>query len=217
MTRPSELIGKRFERLVVIKRLEPRKGHMHWLCKCDCGNFTEVSTGRLNSGQTKSCGCLQKERAAENKKVHGLYYNEGGKKSKLYRVWSRMKERCFNPNSFAYKDYGGRGIRVCDEWLDYEPFHKWSILNNYREGFSIERVDNDGNYEPSNCKWIPISQQASNRRSVRYLTFNGQTMSVTEWGEKLDLKPTNILTRLRRGWTVERALTTPDDYRRKVN
>lgn len=214
VSKHAKLLGKKFGRLTVVKKLDSRNYHVHWLCECVCGNFAEVSTGRLNAGQTKSCGCLQKERAAEAKKTHGLYFDENGKRSKLYRVWGHMNERCSSPTSNAYEDYGGRGIRVCKEWKDYKTFHEWAISNGYKEGLSIERVDNDGNYEPSNCKWIPISKQASNRRNIRYLTLNGRERSLLEWSEEFGLDPSNVRTRLKRGWSVERALTTPDDYRR---
>jgi hypothetical protein len=216
MSNSASLVGIQFGRLKVTKKLDSRNYHMHWLCECKCGNTTEVSTGNLKSRHTLSCGCLQKDHAAISKTKHGLYFDEHGKRTKLYRVWGGMKERCFDFSNKAFSDYGGRGIKVCSEWLDYETFHAWAMAKGYKEGVSIERINNDGNYEPSNCKWIESSKQASNRRNNHYLTFNGQTKTITVWANELGIYPKNLLNRITRGWSVERALTTPDNTRRKI-
>lgn len=216
MAMAKELLNQQFGDLTVTQKLDSRKGHMHWLCRCKCGKIAEVSTGNLNSGHTKSCGCLQKKRSAEIKMVHGLYKDATGKRTKLYHVWGGMKERCFNQNHQAYKDYGRRGITVCEEWLEYAVFHDWAMKSGYKQGLSIERINNDGNYEPANCEWIPRLHQAANRRNVRMITHDDVTLTASEWGKRLNLNPKNILNRLRRGWSVEEALTNSIEKKGKT-
>ena len=145
--RCKDLAGKKYGRLEV-KTLDGKSkgGNAIWLCSCDCGRSVKLLSGNIRSGQTKSCGCLQRERPAEAKTTHGLYFSPSGKKSNLYRIWSTMKVRCQNKRNKTYKHYGGRGISVCGEWQDYKAFYDWATANGYKEGLSIERKDNDGNY-----------------------------------------------------------------------
>jgi hypothetical protein len=126
---------------------------------------------------------------------------------KLYEVWTTMKGRCENPNRQKYKDYGARGIKVCDEWHDAEVFCKWALENGYKEGLQIDRIDVNGNYEPSNCRWADAKTQANNRRDVKKYTYNGKTLSVSEWAREVGKPRATIEGRLLRGWTIERALT----------
>ncbi len=159
----EDKVGKRYGRLVVLRYV----GNSRWLCKCDCGNETTVCTSSLNRGATQSCGCLHKERASLANKTHGH------SKTRLYNIWAGIKERCTNPNATNYKNYGGRGISMCAEWLsDYMAFEQWAISNGYDEAASghqcsIDRIDNDGDYCPSNCQWTTYSEQARNRRACR--------------------------------------------------
>jgi len=162
----NDLAGKRFERLVVIERSETIKydggTRIYWLCKCECGNKKKVRGSHLTSNKVRSCGCLEKENLNNLafKETHGL------SDERLYTTWKNMISRCTNPNHVGYKNYGGRGITVCDEWINsLESFYKWAMNNGYEEGLTIDRINNDGNYEPSNCRWATYKQQANNKRT----------------------------------------------------
>lgn len=157
--RKLNLTGQRFGRLVVIKEAgRSSDGRVRWLCKCDCGNYTSTpSTKTLRNRTCRSCGCIERERP--NKLTHGK------SNTKLFHVWNGMKQRCYNPNNRSYKTYGGRGIKVCDEWRDnFMAFHDWAIANGYEEGLTIDRIDNDGDYEPNNCRWITLQENVSKMR-----------------------------------------------------
>lgn len=133
----------------------------------------------------------------------------GQSKTRLYKVWTSMKQRCSNPNDKAYLDYGGREIKVCDEWQDFEPFHEWAMSTGYARDLEIDRIDNDGDYEPGNCRWVSRRDQLNNTRINRRIAFRGETKTVAEWARELGLNDRTLRTRLRIGWTVERAFTTP--------
>ena len=147
-----------------------------------------------------SCGCLTKE-ARRARKTHG------DSESRLYAIWSAMKSRCENPHSKYYDRYGGRGIIVCKEWnQSYEAFKSWSLQNGYSEKLSIDRIDNDGNYDPTNCRWVTGVAQANNRSSNRTYTYNGETHNLTQWAKLLGINPKTVFTRIYSGWSFERAL-----------
>lgn len=163
----ADIAGQRFGRLVAIERIGSQNYMSIWRCKCDCGNETNVTIARLRNGTTKSCGCLVRERASEVHLKHG-----GAKKKKhdrLYRVWIRMKQRCYLKTSCNYHWYGERGITVCDAWHDYANFKKWAYENGYNPdaeygACTLDRIDVNANYEPSNCRWVDFKAQARNRR-----------------------------------------------------
>lgn len=216
MPRIKDLTGQRFGRLACLKDVGRTRGYnVLWLCVCDCGNQTIVASGSLQDGSTKSCGCFQKDRASECHRTHGLYHDENGRRSKLSRVWSTMKERCSNPNCASYADYGGRGIKVCGAWQAFENFHKWAHESGYHEGLTIDREDVEGNYDPSNCLWIPKSDQSKNRRNALILEFAGRKMKLTEWATSMGVSSEILRNRLRKGWSINRTLGQP--IRRHAN
>jgi hypothetical protein len=204
----KDLSGVKFGRLRV-RCIEPdykQSANTYWRCDCDCGGEKVVFGPSLTRGSTKSCGCLRKERNKElkNGTKHGL------RKTRIYSTWSAMIQRCCNENSRAYKDYGGRGITVCDEWrLSIETFHGWAVNNGYKENLTIERIENNGNYCPSNCKWIPMKDQLRNQRTSKRLTYKNQTKIAADWGRELGIPASTICARKRSGWSDERALSQP--------
>ncbi len=170
--------GQRFGRLVIVKEVEHHKmpsGRYRrmFLCKCDCGNEVTCSLANLTSGNTSSCGCLKRETASNNNSTHRQ------SKTRLYRCWQHMKHRCYREDNENYSYYGGRGIIMCDEWKDsYENFSKWAIDNGYKDNLTIDRIDCDGNYEPSNCRWITQKEQTRNTRRNTFVYLEGKGFSV---------------------------------------
>lgn len=208
-----DLTEKRFGKLTVIKKHNQDKwGGWNWLCMCDCGNETVVSGGHLRGLKTKSCGCSRKETKNFTHKMTG---------SRLYKVWHAMKSRCYYEKSEMFKHYGGRGIMVCDEWKNsFISFYDWSIKNGYDENAergqcTIDRIDVNGNYEPNNCRWATIKQQANNTRRNHLIKYNGKTQTVSQWANELGVEPDSIFNRLQKGFTEEEALTLKFNERRK--
>ncbi|MCM1218815.1 MAG: hypothetical protein NC548_30390 [Lachnospiraceae bacterium] len=201
----KNLTGKKFGHLTAIEPIRKSKLGTIWRCECDCGTITEVPISRLNSGNTKSCGC-QKYRTTHC-----------GTGSRLFFIWRNIKSRCYNPKFIGYENYGGRGITMCEEWLhDFAAFQIWALNNGYTEFLTIERIDNNGNYEPSNCRWATMKEQGNNRRTNRHLTANGESKTISQWAEELDISRELIRSRIRAGWSAEDALFTPKGGRKKI-
>lgn len=201
-----DLTGQRFGKLVVIKRDGiTNSKHTRWLCKCDCGNFSYVSKVNLKNGSTKSCGCLKKEKFTN--------YKHGKVNSRLYYIYNGMKARCYNKNHHAYFHYGGRGIKICDEWLDkksgFISFYSWAINNGYKQRLTIDRIDVNGNYEPNNCRWVTISEQANNKRNNYFISYNGETHTIAEWSKILDIPYSILFDRLRRKRDIDKIFNKP--------
>lgn len=196
-------IGQKFGRLTIVGaskvKLNNGKKYWYWKAVCDCGNNVTVRPADLVKGKMKSCGCYVNELKRKPKK-HG----ESG--TKLHNIWCGMKTRCNTDN----KKYGRRGIRVCDEWRKYEAFAEWAKNNGYEDGLSIERIDVNGNYCPKNCTWIPLKQQARNKRTTHWVTYNGKKMSLVELCEKTGMPYKLIHERVTHyKWPIEKALSTP--------
>jgi len=206
MPRFIDLTGQRFGRLVVLKLIGKNKwGSYQWLCRCDCGKEKIVRIDSLKSGRTKSCGCLNRERLTK----HGHYGD------RTYKSWSQMIQRCTNPNNKYFKDYGGRGITVCERWLNSFP-NFLEDMGESPKGHQIDRMNNDKGYHKSNCLWVTPKQNSRNRRSNHLETHNGKTQCITAWSEEVGIPEYVIRQRLKHGWSIERALTTPvKKYKRR--
>lgn len=198
-------------RIIVLKRAKDKiyengRRVVKWECRCSCGsNKVILSTTRgLTNGNTKSCGCLHSERAREAKIIHGET------DSRLYHIWCGIKARCLNSNNAKYKNYGGRGVTICREWKQsYESFRDWSLNNGYAENLSIDRIDVNGNYEPSNCRWADNFIQANNRTDNFIIEYNGEIHTIHEWAIITGISAINIRNRIKNlGWTTEKALNT---------
>lgn len=191
MGKSQDLTGKRFGRLTVIAldKTVNRKG-CFWKCKCDCGNETTVLASRLNIGKTKSCGCLKHDNYKDGAEYNNIKYK------RLYSIWAKMRHRCEYEKDVAYESYGGRGITVCKEWHDFNSFKDWALCNGYSDDLTIDRIDNNAGYSPSNCRWADRVQQANNTRSNRLLTYNGKTMTLSEWSRELGIFKSTIYRRL---------------------
>ena len=207
------LIGQVFGRLTVIDgpfQRPQKSGHLAtiWYCRCVCGLFVAVGHSNLTS-TTKSCGCLRRELAAKRHTTHGDTAH--GKDSPEYLAWSAMKKRCLNPKYSAYPDYGGRGITICERWINsFGAFlSDMGRRPSENERYTIERKDNDGHYCPENCKWATYKEQENNRRNNVMLTLNGESHTLSQWCELTGLRRSTISSRLSIGWSVKKALTEP--------
>lgn len=206
MSKPLNLTGQRFGNLVVISRVDNySSGKTRWLCRCDCGEEKVVLSTNLVRGLTRSCGCFNKSVTSERFTKHQLSAH------RLYKIWTDMKKRCANPSCKSFANYGGRGIKVCDEWKNhFQLFYTWSLCNGYSDNLSLDRIDVNGDYNPDNCRWADKLIQANNCRTNHYLTFKGKTQSIAEWARELGVSDSVIRQRLSKlGWSVEKTLSTP--------
>lgn len=203
----NKSVGKRFNRLTVIEDLGLfENGLRKVMAKCDCGVVKRYYFQHLKKGTTKSCGCHRKERGRNCLYVHGLSNHP------LINVWSRMKARCCNPLNKKYSDYGGRGVRVCDEWMsDFMPFFNWCISNGWKRGMQIDKdILGDGLlYSPNTCSIITCKENQNHKRSNLRIEYNGETKTASQWAEQLGFMNYTISARLRKGWSIEKTMTTP--------
>lgn len=203
-----DLTGKRFGKLVVNGR-SGKTCPVMWECSCDCGNTTIVKGGHLKDGTTVSCGCY---REAHNKRArkhgHSLRASEG--KTRTYITWEGMKQRCLNPNHTSYPRYGERGIKICEKWLEFDGF--FEDMGERPEGKTLERRNNNGNYEPSNCYWATNAEQYANRKNTKVFEIDGITKTQSEWAKEYGMSVPALRARLNRGMNIKDALTTPLKY-----
>lgn len=206
-----DLTGKRFGRLIVLKRVaNDNHGNLRWECICDCGNKKIIRGANLRGGLTSSCGCYNYEQSvAFGKKWGGHNKIHGMKHIRLYYLWSNMKARCYNSKADSFEWYGAKGIKVCDEWKhDFLEFHKWAMANGYKDNLSIDRLDNTKDYSPENCKWSTVKEQQNNRSNNHIVNFNGATYTLAELADKFKIDYQLLWDRLKRGWEIERAVNT---------
>jgi len=202
-------VGKRFGKLTVLEKLgSDARWKSFWRCRCDCGKESEVRIDHLNRGKVQSCGCVR-----EDKLRNGLRTEHGeakrSRKTVEWTTWAKMIGRCHDEKDKSYFRYGGRGIRVCDRWREsYQAFLE-DMGRRPPGPFSIERKDNNGNYEPGNCRWATQREQCNNRRTSHLITCNGETLSASDWARRIGIDAATILGRLRLGWSSESAIQTP--------
>lgn len=213
MAKPQDITGMKFGKLTAIEvydRVRTKNGRTkyYWRCKCDCGGERITTVSHLKNGNTKSCGC------ANAKITHHL------SNTRLYTIWCNMKKRCYDTNNHAYRYYGAKGIRMCDEWMDMTNFYNWSVNNGYSDELTIDRINVYGNYEPDNCRWVSMQVQYTNTRSVIHLTYRGETHTLTQWSEITGISRNTLLNRNKKGWSVDKILSNKNfvkDKNRKLN
>ena len=202
------LIGEKFGRWTVIEKAEKRNGMPRLKCRCECGTEKEVYQKHLLSGASVSCGCFAKELARERaikhckeKATHRMT------NTRLYRTWINMKKRCYDVNYESYNIYGGRGIQICEEWQNFTAFMEWALNNGYTDTLTIDRIDVNGNYEPSNCRWATRKEQGNNKRNNHFITYNGITRTIAQWSEIIGINRSTLYARINRDkWSIGRAL-----------
>lgn len=206
MPAAKQLEGQVFGRLTVIRRAGSKSGRVTWACTCECGSTVEVNSNALTSGHTKSCGCWRDERNRATPPKHG-HARRGTSVTPTYKAWQNMMTRCYNPKVKFFKDYGGRGIKVCDEWHLFENF--LAYMGERPQGMTLDRIDNNKGYAPGNCRWATRHIQARNTRANRMVDFRGERITLVEFAEKIGMKHQTVSKRLRNGWTTEQVATTP--------
>jgi len=197
-SRQKEMLGKKFGNWIVIKYShKSKRGTHYWTCECQCNNKTvrDIEGTSLRAKRSLSCGCRHPSI------THGMTG------TRLYKTWDGMKYRCLNKNSNNYFRYGSRGIKVCEEWLKFENFYEWAMKNGYTDELSIDRIDNDGNYEPSNCRWVDMKTQANNKSRNLYFTIKGETKTLAEWIDSSNVDYETARKRLRMGWDIESVIS----------
>ena len=208
-----DITGMKFGRLTAIKKIGKSDSHgALWLCQCDCGKMHEARSSYLRNGFTTSCGCYRSELNAEKARRMGEKNVRHGKsrrrsKDPLYLVWHSMKARCTYPNHISYRNYGGKGVTVCDEWQAFESFYEWAMGHGYKKGLAIDRIDSDGNYEPSNCRFVTQAENNKARKGTRWVTIDGETHTLPDWARIVgNISYRGIRYRLQHGWSEKEAI-----------
>lgn len=187
------LVDQRFGRLTALRYVEKGK----WFCKCDCGTTITVITTNLTKGNSKSCGCARRE----------ALFKHGMGKTPMYHAWQGIRQRCENPKNQAFPNYGGRGIKVCDRWQEFPNF--LADMGIRPDGMELDRIDNDGDYAPENCRWVTPKANLRNKRTSHKVEWRGLTLTISEWAERTGIHQRTLFNRIGRGWSVERAMTEP--------
>ena len=215
---PVEEIGKKYGRYTVIEFAgKSKNGIVRVKCLCDCGNQKIVRLCSLKKGEIRSCGCLAKELLVERNKTI-KYTTHAKSRTRLYTIWCDMKQRCLNKNSVVFRYYGGRNISICKEWEnDFNKFYDWAQKNGYSDNLTIDRIDVNGNYEPSNCRWITIQMQRKNTRNNIFVEIEGETKILKDWCDYYNITYTTVMSRLKLGWNIEKALKTPARKHKEYN
>ena len=195
-----DLTGRRFGKLAIVERAASKNG-ARWLCHCDCGRQKIVQGGHLRSGNSLSCGCDKNAAIGRANKTHG------DTRTRLYKIWIGMKSRCYDLNHMHFSAYGGSGITVCPAWrFEFSKFREWAMANGYDRNLTIDRIDNGLGYCPENCRWATVTEQNQNWRSTRYIEFQGQRCTLTEWAAIVGISKASLSYRLAH-WPIERALS----------
>lgn len=191
MKKIIDLTNQRFGYLIVEEFIERKNGNTWWRCKCDCGKQTVTTTCRLRNGETKSCGCYYKNGKYRIKLTDS--------ERRLHRIYKAMLSRCYKNNNPSFKNYGERGIKVCDEWKNsIDNFVSWALNNGYKDDLTIDRIDNDKSYKPDNCRWVTQKEQNNNTRRNVYIQFEGEKKTISQWAETLDITSEALRARLKK-------------------
>lgn len=208
MSKCIDLVGKKFNKLTIVKRVNNDKhGNSCWLCKCDCGNTTIVPANELKRDGVKSCGCFRKQFAKQRASAIKLHKKHGKQQTRLYNIWAGMKQRCYYRYSIGYKNYGGRGITICDEWLNsFENFYIWAIQNGYKDNLTIDRINVNDNYQPSNCQWVDNLEQQNNRRNNIKIFYSNKTQSLSDWARELKIPYHILYYNTKKGYSLQQII-----------
>lgn len=211
----QKLIGKKFNRLQILEIWkDPRRGYYMCKCQCDCGATKENRLTYVTTGAIQSCGCIKYKYRTPPAKMQNVF--DGRSKHPLHKTWNAMLDRCENPNSNMYRIYGGRGIKVCQEWHDFWQFVEWSeSVGGKQNGLSLDRIDVNGDYCPDNCRWATDETQQNNKTTSRYLTYQGETHTLAEWCRVKNLSRYAVQYRFMQGWSAEDILEVPLNCRKK--